>query len=98
MSNRQDTVELPADPQIKQLANDVVREENEYSIPILLDLYEFLSELDEGEPVKPFDMRIENPRSDLEFDQWEQFLDLLLQAEIVEPDGKSKSRVVIRDQ
>lgn len=86
-----DTVELPAHPEIKQLSHDVVRENNRHAVPIILDLYDLLSDLEKGEEVRANEVSVDEPRSDLDTHQWGQFIDLLLQAEILERGSASTS-------
>lgn len=97
MSQDEDTVELPANSEIKQLSHDIAREENEYAVPIILDLYSFLSKLKEDEPVRPIDIRVENPRSKLGSDEWSTFLKLLHRVEIVEQGSDAQRSYVLRD-
>jgi hypothetical protein len=84
MSDTTDTVELPADPRIKQLAHDVVREENEEMVPLLLDFYTFLSKLDEEEHQSLSDLTVDEPESELAGTVWRNYLDVLVSEGIVE--------------
>jgi len=98
MSEGQDTVELPANSDVKQLAHDVVREENEYAVPIILDTYDLLSKLDEEEPLRVNDASVDDPRSELEVSQWSEFLELLNQKGIIETTDRSLSEYVLSEE
>lgn len=97
MSDTHDTVELPAHPEIKQLSHDIVREENEYTIPILLDLYSLLSDLDENEPIPAGEISVDNPQSELGVSEWSEFLKLLQRVEIIERGNDSRASYVLSE-
>ncbi|WP_042666230.1 hypothetical protein, partial [Haloferax sp. ATB1] len=79
-----ETVDLPANGEIKQLAHDVVREDNEYAVPLLLDFYEFLSKLDEDDHSSLNDLTPENSRSEVAPTAWRNFLETLEDQDVVE--------------
>lgn len=65
-----DTVELPADPAIKQLANDVIQEETEWLVPFILDFHEYFSQIEEDTPKEISELRLDNPKSPLNEQNW----------------------------
>lgn len=81
-----DTVELPADPELKQLANDVVTEDNEDLVPILLDFYEFLSTLNDDDWASMGEITVDEPESDVSGETWKDLLDSLESQEMVKKD------------
>jgi hypothetical protein len=78
------TVDLSADEDIKQLAHDVVRDENEYAVPLLRDFYTFLAVLDEEDHVKKSDLVVEDTESDIHATGFRNLLDTLENNDIVE--------------
>lgn len=80
------TVELPADPAIKQLAHDVERESNQYAVPLLQDFYAFLAALDDDTPASRSDIRVDDPQSDVGSGAWLNFLDTLEDQDITDQD------------
>ncbi len=84
MSQSDTTVELPADPRIKQLAHDVHREEKEDVVPFLLDFYKFISELDPEDHSTYSDLDVSNPESELDGSAWRSLIDNLEAADIIE--------------
>jgi hypothetical protein len=91
MSQSGTTVEVPADARIKQLAHDVHREGNEEIVPLLLDFYEFVSELDEKDHSTYSDLDIDNPESELDGTAWRSMIDNIESADIIErhPGGET---------
>jgi len=77
------TVELPADEEVKQLAHDVVREENEHAVPMLRDFYEYLGQFDEKDHVTYEDLKLEEPESQLPGTVWRSFLQALVDQGVV---------------
>jgi hypothetical protein len=88
-----DTVDLPADARIKQLAHDVVREDSDYAVPLLLDFYDVLRELDEEESATIDDLTVKDPDSDVHKSAWMDVIELLQANGIVEEEfgGRKKS-------
>lgn len=72
------TVDLPADPRVKQLSHDVVREDAEWAVPLLTDFYQYLSAFDVDDHKTLSDIRSEVD-ADSEFDSsvWQHHIDLL---------------------
>lgn len=83
MADEADTVELPANGEIKQLAHDVAREDREDVVPMLRDFYQFLSMLDDGY-VEEHRMKIDAPESDLSAEAWERLIEPMRNADLVE--------------
>lgn len=79
-----ETVDLPADPDIKQLAHDVIRDDNEYAIPLLVDFYAFLSRLDEDDHATYNDLRLDESESDVPPAAWRNVLTTLEEQGVVE--------------
>ncbi|OTF01856.1 hypothetical protein [Halorubrum sp. SD683] len=84
-------VDLPADEDIKQLAHDVVRDENEYTVPLLRDFYTFLSALDEDKASTLDELRVTDEQSGVGGGAWVNFLDTLKEQSVVE-EGRSGGR------
>jgi len=85
------TVELPADPEIKQLAHIVVRDDNEYAVPLLRDFYRFLALLDENQVKAPRELELEETDSGMRAGSWQEFLDTLEENDVVEiPRGQKE--------
>lgn len=84
------TVELPADEDIKQLAHDVAREENEYAVPLLRDFYNYLAQFEEEDHLTYEDLGLENTKSQLPGTVWRSFLEELIERDVVEkhPGGR----------
>jgi len=78
------TVDLPADEDIKQLAHDVVREENEYAVPLLRDFYKFLRQFDEEDHKEDTDLFIDDPESELPPGAWQPLIESLSDRGVVE--------------
>lgn len=78
------SVELPANEEIKQLAHDVVREENEYAVPLLRDFYTFLAALDEEEYAELADLDVKDGESEMPPKAWRDCLTILQKQGIVE--------------
>ena len=69
-----DTVRVPGDARIKQLANDVVFEDNEELVPILRDFYEILSVLNDDEVVKHNEILAQTGESEVNEYLWEEII------------------------
>lgn len=78
------TVELPADPDIKQLANDIAREENEEFTPYVLDFYKFISNFEKDEEKTRSDLRVEDPESNMPPGNWGALLNDLVAGGVIE--------------
>ena len=65
-----ETVDLPADPRLKKLAHDVVADGNEYAVPMLIDFYKALAELDAEDHASRSDFRVNDPESDVPAEKW----------------------------
>jgi hypothetical protein len=72
----QPTVDLPADPEIKQLAHDIAREDNEWTIAFLLDLYEFLEKFDSENHTNLNDLNKRGSRTEYDFSNLLEFLEM----------------------
>lgn len=78
------SVELPANEDIKQLAHDVVREDNEYAVPLLRDFYTFLAALDDEEYAELADLDVDDAQSEMPPQAWRDCLTILEKQGIVE--------------
>lgn len=87
-----DTVEVPANAKIKQLANDVKRDGNEYAVPLLLDFYEILSALEEDEQISLNDITLDEQKSDVPIQSWRRLLERFVDADILERHPGSPDR------
>lgn len=67
------TVDLPADPDIKQLAHDVVRDGNEKAGPLIRDFCRVLSHLDRQNHLSRDALSEEDLESDIPPNVWNGF-------------------------
>lgn len=65
-----ETVDLPANSELKELAHHVVADGNEYAVPMLIDFYKALAELDAEYPKGPSDFLVDDPQSDVPPEKW----------------------------
>lgn len=91
------TVELPADPDIKQLANDVVREDNEYAVPLLRDFYRFLALLGEDDSLTRGDISLEDTDSEMGATAWSDFMDTLENNGVLDGEAASSRKFTLSD-
>lgn len=92
-----DTVEVPANSEIKQLANDVKRDGNEYAVPLILDFYEVLSQLEEDEQVSANDITLDDQKSDLPIQSWRRLVERLDDADILERHAGNPDRYSLNE-
>lgn len=84
MSDHIDTVELPADPDLKQLSHDVIRGGNEDAVPMILDFAEFITSLDENDHSSMHDLDVDDPQSEIAGSAWRNLLDTLEDQDVIE--------------
>lgn len=70
------TVELPAEPEIKQLAHDIKREGDEWTVDFLLDFHEFLAGFDSDNHKKVSDLNTQGSRTSYDFAEVMDFLEM----------------------
>lgn len=72
-----DTVQLPADPRVKQLAHDVVRENQEELVPIVRDFYEILAVMNTSEYANHRQISNAYDGGGLDHETWHEIVDVL---------------------
>ncbi|GAB7094580.1 hypothetical protein JCM30237_17330 [Halolamina litorea] len=78
------SVELPANEEIKQLSHDIVREGNQYAVPLIRDFYTFLAALDEEAYTGLADLDVKDAQSEMPPRAWRDCLSILQKQGIVE--------------